>query len=159
MFSIPRGIIPQNFSLLGLAVLEELRNKHPNRQTHSLTHWQTGALIERFQYEFHYKCKEDELSCSCLLIDFQGNLFLYASIGVLYIHTHSLVWCIHGWEYDYVCKAEKRWRKMIVCYKYYWCVYLLILMYKTELKSPQHFVKFLLWILILLHGKIISKTR
>ena len=30
----PRGIIPQNFSLLGLAVLEELGNKQINTQTH-----------------------------------------------------------------------------------------------------------------------------
>ena len=30
----PRGIIPQNFCLLGLTVLEELGNKHRNKQTH-----------------------------------------------------------------------------------------------------------------------------
>ena len=36
-FSIPRGIIPQNFSLLGFAVSEELGNKRTDRQTHSLT--------------------------------------------------------------------------------------------------------------------------
>ena len=36
-FCIPRGIIPQNFSLLGFAVWEELGNKHPNTQTCSLT--------------------------------------------------------------------------------------------------------------------------
>ena len=38
-FSIPRGIIPQNFSSLGFAVLEELRNIQTHRQTHSLTDW------------------------------------------------------------------------------------------------------------------------
>ena len=43
-FSIPRGIIPQNFRSLGFTVSEELGNI----QTHSLTHWQTGALIERY---------------------------------------------------------------------------------------------------------------
>ena len=36
-FCILREIIPQNFSLLGFAISEELWNKHPNRQTHSLT--------------------------------------------------------------------------------------------------------------------------
>ena len=33
------GIIPQNFRSLEFAVSEELGNKHPNRQTHSLTDW------------------------------------------------------------------------------------------------------------------------
>ena len=33
-FSIPRGIIPQNFSSLGFAVLEELGNKQTNTLTH-----------------------------------------------------------------------------------------------------------------------------
>ena len=38
-FPIPRGIIPQNFSLLGFAVLEELGNKQTNKHTNSLTDW------------------------------------------------------------------------------------------------------------------------
>ena len=33
----PRAIIPQNFSSFGFVVLEELRNKQTNTQTHSLT--------------------------------------------------------------------------------------------------------------------------
>ena len=36
-FLIPRGIIPQNFSLPGFAVLEQLGNKQTNRHTHSLS--------------------------------------------------------------------------------------------------------------------------
>ena len=36
-FCIQRGIIPQNFSLLGFAVSEELGNNQTNTQTHSLT--------------------------------------------------------------------------------------------------------------------------
>ena len=36
-FSIPMGIIPQNFRSLGFAVSEDLGNKHPNTQTDSLT--------------------------------------------------------------------------------------------------------------------------
>ena len=36
-FSIPRGIIPQNFSSLGFAVSEELGNIQTHTQTHSLT--------------------------------------------------------------------------------------------------------------------------
>ena len=49
-FSIPRGIIPQNFSLLGFAVLEELGNKQTNNQTNkqtdSLTDWCFDREIE-----------------------------------------------------------------------------------------------------------------
>ena len=37
-FPIPWGIIPQNFSSLGFAVSEELRNKQTKKQTHRLTH-------------------------------------------------------------------------------------------------------------------------
>ena len=37
-FSIPRGIIPQNFSSLRFAVSEELGNKQTNKQTNTLTH-------------------------------------------------------------------------------------------------------------------------
>ena len=36
-FLIPRGIIPENFSLLGFAVSEELGNKQTIPQTYSLT--------------------------------------------------------------------------------------------------------------------------
>ena len=35
-FCIPRGILPQNLSLLGFAVLEELGNKQTNRLTDRL---------------------------------------------------------------------------------------------------------------------------
>ena len=44
-FPIPRGIIPQNFSLLGFAVSEELGNKQTNTQTHSLTDWRFYRVI------------------------------------------------------------------------------------------------------------------
>ena len=36
-FSIPRGIIPKNFSSLGFAILKELGNKQTNKHTNSLT--------------------------------------------------------------------------------------------------------------------------
>ena len=38
-FSIPRGIIPQNFRSLGFAISEELGNIQTDAQTHSLTDW------------------------------------------------------------------------------------------------------------------------
>ena len=44
-FCIPRGIIPQDFSSSGLVVSEELGNKHPNRQTNSLTFYYFYRVI------------------------------------------------------------------------------------------------------------------
>ena len=38
-FPIPREIIPQNFSLLGFTVSEELGNIQTDKLTHSLTDW------------------------------------------------------------------------------------------------------------------------
>ena len=44
-FSIPRGIIPQNFRSLGFAVSEELGNIQTHTQTHSLTDWCFDRVI------------------------------------------------------------------------------------------------------------------
>ena len=44
-FSIPRGIIPQNFSSLGFAVSQELGNKQTHTQTHSLTFYCFDRVI------------------------------------------------------------------------------------------------------------------
>ena len=44
-FSIPRGMIPQNFSSLGFAVSQELGNKQTHTQTHSLTFYCFDRVI------------------------------------------------------------------------------------------------------------------
>ena len=46
-FLIPRGIIPQNYSLLGFAILEKLGKKQIDRQTESLTDWHFYRVIQR----------------------------------------------------------------------------------------------------------------
>ena len=47
IFLIPRGIIPQNYSLLGFAILEELGKKQIDRHTDSLTDWHLYRVIQR----------------------------------------------------------------------------------------------------------------
>ena len=47
-FSIPSIIIPQNFSLSGLVVYEELGNKQTTTQTHSLTFYCFNRVIKKF---------------------------------------------------------------------------------------------------------------
>ena len=49
-FSIPRGIIPQNFSSLGFAVSQELGNKQTHTQTHSLTFYCFDRVISYTTY-------------------------------------------------------------------------------------------------------------
>ena len=51
-FSIPRGIIPQNFSSLGFAVSEDLGNIQTHRLTHSLTDLCFDSELESFEI-FH----------------------------------------------------------------------------------------------------------
>ena len=49
-FSIPRGIIPQNFSSLGFAVSQELGNKQTHRLTDSLTFYCFDRVILTFPF-------------------------------------------------------------------------------------------------------------
>ena len=77
-FSIPTGIIPQNFKLLGFAVSEELGNKQTNKQTHSLT----DCCFDREIYFFALSALQRNFSTT-------HPLGLYSLLPAIYLQTLS----------------------------------------------------------------------
>ena len=90
---IPRAIIPQNFSSLGFAVLEELGNKQTHRLNHSLTSYCFSQMLNIYNIYIHPDHRK------ILIQAFSALIFLKCEKTYLYLilaTQHNL--CMYGRE-------------------------------------------------------------
>ena len=85
-------MIPQNFSLLGFAVSEELGIKQTNTETHSLTDWRFDrVMMKNYYHIFDIKCINDIKLQICNMSSFSkfSTIIVEIKLDPLFLDTNG----------------------------------------------------------------------